>query len=191
MMHIENYLLKRIDEEIILSRSAYYQLSVFRRFLRFLKRNQYIYFDYVIPDQFDSTVVRENSFVSNDDRTLFLNGILQDQNSLLQKRDLCIVLLIMFTGCRPIEICTMRIQDVLKTESIIYLYSLKSSQRALQLDKELMSILQSYINKQRNGASLTDPLFVTSGGKKIETHHIGKIFNKYNKKVFRLSRSFC
>ncbi|WP_261304003.1 tyrosine-type recombinase/integrase [Paenibacillus andongensis] len=185
---IENHFLKRIDEETILSRSAYYQLNVLRRFLRFLKRNQYIYFDYVIPEQFDSTVVRENSFVTNEDRMSFLNGILQDQYSPFQKRDLCVVLLIMFTGCRPIEICTLRIQDVLKTESRIYLYSLKSSQRSIQLEKEVMLILRSYINKQRNGASLIDPLFVTGRGMRIETKHISSIFNKYNRKIFGMSK---
>ncbi|MDU0205818.1 tyrosine-type recombinase/integrase [Paenibacillus sp. MAH-36] len=183
MSQLEDRFLQRIDDGVMLPRSAYHQLKVFRRFLRFLKQHGYIDFEYIIPEQFDSKIVRENSYVALEDRMSLLREILQDTGTPNQTRDLCIVLLLILTGCRPLEVCTMRIQDVIKTESRIFLYSIKSAQRSLVIDKDAMHLLASYMKDKRSGAGPADPLFVRKNGLPLQSNHVTKIVGKYSKNI--------
>lgn len=183
MHKLESYLLQRIDDGLILPKSAYELLSGIRRFLRFMNRNQYIHFNYVIPEQFATKISRENSYVTNEDRTSFLDAIMNDENNPQQIRNLCIVLLLMFTGCRSLEICNLRIQDVLQTECMIFLYSKKSSQRALCIDKEVMKVIGLYITHKRAYSDSNDPLFILHNGFKMDSDNISTIISNYNKLV--------
>ena len=77
-------------------------------------------------------VDRDNEYVSNQERLAFLNTIIR-HNGRYFSRDMAICLLLIDTGCRPIEIAGLKINDFDTIESVIILNCKKSGQRKLKI----------------------------------------------------------
>lgn len=163
--------------------SLYNYLIHIRKFVNYLNMMGVIDFKYVIPDRFYTKIKRRNSYVTTADRERLLDVIFSS-NKKTQLRDLCIVLLLIVTGCRSSEICSLRIEDVHKTEHTINIYSKKSSSRTLDIPPYIMEYLAHYIEKERKFDFPHHSLFLSTTGTVMSSNNIGNVVHTYNKLAF-------
>jgi site-specific recombinase XerD len=171
-----------LNKEILLSSAHQYLYSI-RRFINFLYRNKIISFQYEVPERFHQKGTRDNEYVDVASREKFLECILTTAKK-SQKRDFCIVMLLIETGCRPLELCTLRIGDIQIKEHTISLFSNKSRTRTLKIASFVMSIISDFIKTERNYAFPYDTLFVTNSGVPLEPRRIKLMIWEYNKIAF-------
>ncbi|MDQ0194922.1 tyrosine-type recombinase/integrase [Paenibacillus wynnii] len=182
--NFENLLLSKINLKEITKKTAYTKLSYLKKFLRYLYLNNIITFKYDIPPVFQNNkVTRDNEYVFNNNRLALIEAIFR-KNSELMLRDLAIVLLLIETGCRPIEIAQLRIRDFNITESGITLYCSKSGQRNLHIHNTVKRQLKRYIDYRINVKAETEHLFLLEKLNPMNTEAIGGIINRYNKLAF-------
>ncbi|MDQ0885008.1 integrase [Paenibacillus sp. V4I9] len=179
----ENYLERKVELDEIEGSTAYVKLRYAKIFLDHLYLNNIIPFKYSIPPKFKQPASRRNSFTREEERYKFVEAICSN-SSPHQVRNLAIVSILIDTGCRPIEICNLKLGDVSATECTLTFFSAKSQFRKLQVNKEVMAFLKDYLEIRKNIAVDTDVLFLTIENKPITTESIGSIFNKYNKLAF-------
>ena len=147
-----------------------------------------INFKYTIPKHLIQQSKRNNEYVTVQDILSVLEMI--SQNSRNPLRDLSIILIIMETGCRPLEVVNLELNDLILTERLITLHCKKSHQRTLKLSKELIDLIRAYIlirenyNPQKNNQSL----FLNFDGSKISIKSIQGIFRGNNLKAFAAIR---
>ncbi|MFC5452183.1 tyrosine-type recombinase/integrase [Paenibacillus aestuarii] len=179
----ESILMQRVLFEEIKQCSAFTILHHIRRFINFLYRNDYISFQYVVPEKFRPKLTRDNEYVDVESRENFLTYILNSSVK-NRKRDFCIVLLFIETGCRPLEISTLRIIDIDIKEHTISLFSKKSRTRTLKVTPFVISVLSDFIKTERAHTLPHAPLFVTRFDAPINTQIISCMIRKYNQVAF-------
>lgn len=182
--HLEGrYLLKEIKKK-----TAYDKLLKLKHFINYLYSNNLISYKYDIPLKFKGNpITRDNEYVSNEDRLRFIEGIVNNKLRHFQ-RDLATTLIFVDIGCRPIEVCNIRISDVNITESTLTLYCHKSGQRVLKVDKFVMKHISIYLEYRKKLPAETDHLFLLETGDPMNTKAIGGMINIYNKLTFGESR---
>lgn len=116
----EHLIRKSLLENIQLS-SAYEYLKAVRLFSRFLYENKEINFIYNIPTKMIQNAKRCNEYTNESDILLVIKCIFEYSKNVL--RDISIFLIILETGCRPIEIVNLKIDDVYLHEKLIVLKS--------------------------------------------------------------------
>lgn len=179
--HLEQrYLLKEIKKK-----TAYDKLSRLKQFINYLNQNDIVNFKYAIPRFFKGyKICRENEYVTMDDQFKLIESIIKTRNKRRRERDLAIVLVLIDVGCRPLEICNIKLSDVNTSESQLTLYCQKSGQRNLHVDKFVMNQIQKYMDYRCSSPTDTDYLFLLETGKQMNTRAIGALFNLYNKTAF-------
>ncbi len=180
----EDYLNKRALLENILFCSAYEYLKAVRLFSKFLYENKEIKFIYSIPSKMIQSGKRCNEYTSESDILLVIKQIFERSKNVL--RDISIFLIILETGCRPIEIVNLKIEDVYLHEKLIVLKSKKSYQRTLLLTDTTCSLIKDYLKIRQNYfINQNDSLFLNRIGNEITSSDISNLFRKYNKPLLQ------
>lgn len=180
----EKYLMKDVTLENIALCTAYGYLKAVRLFLRFLAKENQINFRYVIPDKMIQNGKRANEYVSIQDVLLVVERMFEHSKDIL--RDISILLIILETGCRPIEIENLNVDDIYIHEKLIVLKSKKSNQRTLCLTNTTFSFLKQYLQIRENYLAETNwnALFLSSTGSPLRSNYISQLFRNYNLKTF-------
>lgn len=177
------YYLDRVNREVITKQTARRALDRVKNFLIYLKNLQVIRFAYKVPGDLSGTESRDNEFVRKDILIPFYETI-KMQNTLTSKKYLCVFLLLIETGCRPIEICNLRYSDFNETESTLSFNCIKSDRRELKIDLFIKAYLVQYIQNQRKCLLPNESLFCKEDGTPLNTDSIGQYFQKCNQLAF-------
>ncbi|MCY9670886.1 site-specific integrase [Paenibacillus alginolyticus] len=184
----ENHLESRFLLKEIKKKTAYDKLLKLKHFINYLYSISLVSYKYDIPLKFKgSQITRDNEYVTNEDRLRFIEGIVNNKFRNF-KRDLATTLIFVDIGCRPIEVCNIKISDVNTTESTLTLYCKKSGQRVLKVDKFVMKHISIYLEYRKKLPAETDHLFLLETGDPMNTKAIGSVINVYNKITFGESR---
>lgn len=181
----ENHLRKEVLSEKIALCTAYGYLKAVRLFLRFLYEGNHISFIYKIPERMIQNGKRCNQYVNLQDVLLVMEKIFERSNHVL--RDISIILIIIETGCRPIEVVNLNIDDIYFHEKLIVLKSKKSYQRTLCLTETTLSFIKEFLQVRKNYSPInnTQALFLSSSGNQIRSHFITYLFRHFNLKTFK------
>ncbi|MFF5818067.1 tyrosine-type recombinase/integrase [Lysinibacillus capsici] len=181
----ENHLSKEVLYENIALCTAYGYLKAVRLFLRFLYEKNHIRFIYKIPEKMIQNGKRCNEYVNLQDLLLVLEKIFECSNHIL--RDISIFLILTETGCRPIEIVNLNVDDIYFHEKLIVLKCKKSLQRTLCLTETTIKFIKEYLQIRKNYLPLfsTEALFLSDSGTQIRSHFITYLFRHYNLKTFK------
>ncbi|TXK72255.1 phage integrase SAM-like domain-containing protein [Paenibacillus sp. N3.4] len=118
----EEHLATRYNLKEINKTTAYDKLLKLKSFIKYLYMNNIVSFKYDIPHKFKGNkITRDNEYVTNEDRLALIETIIH-MNSRHLQRDLATTLIFVEIGCRPIEVCNIRISDVNITESTLTLF---------------------------------------------------------------------
>ncbi|NWQ40351.1 tyrosine-type recombinase/integrase [Bacillus sp. EB106-08-02-XG196] len=183
--HIESYhtfLARRIALNEISPSRALNLLRCLNLFIQFYRRLQFISFRYCVPDKFQIQHVRSNEYVPSKETLKLIDAIID--YSTMPERNLSIFLIILDTGCRPLEITNIEIQDVLKSESAVILRSKKSGQRKLKLSSLVMKVLRKYLQIRESLDYKGKTLFLSSRNQPLTVNVVGQIYASANKKVY-------
>lgn len=174
----EDYLSKRILNEEIIKPTATRMLTAVKHFLVFLQIQKVISFKYEIPLYLRKNSKRSNEYINQAKIQHFLETIVRRSQNVY--RDLSIILLLVDLGCRPIEISSIKIQDVSFTESTVLLFSKKSGQRKMKISDSVMGVLRQYWDERKKRDYLEGTsLFVNPDGTPIKASNISNIFTRY------------
>lgn len=174
----EEYIAKRVLREELTRPSAYNMLNSVKIFLAFLKQINIVSIDYNIAQHLIARSEALNLYVETKDiKSLIHTIVLQSRD---KSRDIAIVLLLIDTGCRPIEIANLTIEDISLSESTITFICNKSIQRKLKLNKFVRDQLNVYI-KERNKMKLDhNYVFITRSNKPISSDRVSNIIRAFN-----------
>ncbi|GGA40596.1 tyrosine-type recombinase/integrase [Psychrobacillus lasiicapitis] len=180
----ENFLIERVRKNEIKNETAYNCIKNFRLFLQFLKYKEIIDYKYSIPKKFMVTPSQINVVIPKEITLKMCDSILKNPNMFHRYRNLAVLLVLVNTGCRPLEISNLKINDLNTTERKITLNSIKSSQRTLNLNQTVILILKKYLIARDSLMPQTDDLFLKRNGKPISPQNITSILHAINTKVF-------
>lgn len=184
----EQHLELRFQLKEIKKTTAYGKLLKLKSFVKYLYSTKVVRYKYDIPHKFKGNKInRDNEFVTNEDRLTLIETMIQKGRRHME-RDLAITLIFVDIGCRPIEVCNIRIKDVNITESSLTLYCRKSGQRTLKIDKFVMNQIAKYLEYRNNLPAATDHLFLLETGEPMNTKAVGGLINGYNKDAFGEAR---
>ncbi|WP_342541909.1 site-specific integrase [Paenisporosarcina sp. FSL H8-0542] len=180
----EDYLNKKVLLEKIEANTAYAYLKAIRLFIQFLFEKRYISFQYQIPKRMIQKGKRSNEYVNIQDALLVMDKIFEVSNDIL--RDISIFLLLLETGCRPIELVNLNIDDIYIHEKLIVLKSIKSHQRTLSLSESTINIIKDYLQIRKNYLPKeTQALYLSPSGTRMSSEYITNLFRKYNFLTFK------
>ncbi|MBT2642530.1 site-specific integrase [Bacillus sp. ISL-41] len=183
--HIDSYhkfLGRRVSLNEISTSRALNLLRCLKLFLQYIRRLNFISFKYSIPGKFQIQHTRNNEYVNTKETMKLIDAILN--YSRLPERNLSVFLIILDTGCRPIEITNMKLQDVSTSESTIVIRSKKSGQRKLKLSNLVMKVLRKYLKYREKLDYNGKTLFLSTSNEPLTVNAIGQIYAAANKKVF-------
>lgn len=177
----EKHYTDRAVREEITKQTARVRLDQIKNFLIFLRNHNVIHFQYKTPEFLFGAESRDNEFVSNDTLLQYYKTLKEVNAPAL---NLCIFLLLVETGCRPIEICNLKISDFNYTESEISFGCLKSDKRVLKIDSYIKNHLHLYIKNQRKCSLPNETIFCNKYGNPLITSNITKKIKYYNELAF-------
>lgn len=185
-INYQAYLTKKKVKEELSPATVYQYLRSIRLFSMFLMESNVKDIIYVIPRHLIQQSTRNNEYVQvKDILAVFNNVSLTSSNPF---RDLAIILLIVETGCRPIEVVNIDLNNLTLTERIVTLISKKSHQRTLKISKELADIIKNYLAVRKMQNPKTSSLFLNFNGSPITTSTISGVFWKYNLSTFGINK---
>ncbi|MGC5328182.1 tyrosine-type recombinase/integrase [Brevibacillus sp. SYSU BS000544] len=183
LIEFEDFLGGRIVRDEITPGYAYQILKSVRLFVRFLNEKKNIKLTYSIAKHLIAHGNRANEYVPKDDVIRLIKTITSFSKGLVE-RNISIFFLLLETGCRPIEICSMNISDIDVIESTVTLYSKKSGQRKMKIDPFVLNILKQYLKIRLNQNVNNKFLFLTYFGEPLRPNTIGSLFSRINVKAF-------
>ncbi len=182
----EEHLAQRIELKEIKKSTAYSRLLVLGHFLRFLKTINVIHFNYNIPLRFKGVEsIRDNEYVQNKERQIFLETIIKHNGRNLS-RDFVISLLLIETGCRPIEVANLNMDHFNSIESTITFYSKKSGQRKVKIHPFVSKQLKLYLEERKHSPGTM--MFLRYWGERITSGTISSVVRYYVKIAFGENR---
>ncbi|OIJ12728.1 hypothetical protein BKP35_09090 [Anaerobacillus arseniciselenatis] len=178
----EDYLIQRHNNGEIQENTIYKYLFVVQLFVNFLRKNKRILFDYSVPPSLINQGKRTNAYSATQDIIKLVETT--EQYSNFKIRDLCILLLIMELGCRPIEVTRLDIDSIRPSESLITLFCEKSGQRTLKISKDLSKVFKRYLEIRNNFNPNHDSVFINSFGEPLSRTGVSSMILRFNKKAF-------
>ncbi|QHA93123.1 site-specific integrase [Bacillus sp. N1-1] len=179
----EKHLQEKINKGSISVPTSYVYLLSIRHFCEFLSIRKVINFVYTIPQHFRSNAKRSNEYVEVEAILKLINSVNSRDNA-IKFRNISIILLILETGCRPIEVCNINISDLNFSERTIILRSVKSGQRKLLLNKELIKILKLYLSTRELYHPSSNSFFLRINGLRISRKSITNMFHQESIRAF-------
>ena len=185
MTAYEKFLLQRINNKEIKIVTAYSYIRNAKLFLQFLNSKNIITFRYLIPQKLMvDKATRTNTYITNVEIQSFINFIINDKSQ-YKYRNLAIVLILIETGCRPIELSNLRIKDLKLSERQIVLYSVKSGKRVMAINHTLVKVLRRYLCDRKDKKIKTDALFLKENDTPVDSSYISTLMRELNHKAFQ------
>lgn len=178
----EKELSSRVAREEIALTTATSYLRTVQLFVKFLSSKNLINKKYIIPLQLRGRGNRSNEYVPKERIEELMDGIYEHSNHVL--RDLSIFLIILDTGCRPIEVSNLTLDDVDNIEGTLSLHCVKTERRKIKLDIKVMNVVKDYLSIRDEYNPKTHSLFVNCSGNPITSSYINVIYYELNCKVF-------
>lgn len=182
----EKHLAARISKEEIVGATATSYLRSVQLFVSFLCSKDVISQHYSMPDYLRAKGKRANQFVPKEAIIRIMNMIYEHSNHIL--RDLSIFLLIVDTGCRPIEVCNLLLSDFKKIERTLPFECGKSNRRVLEISREVADVINDYLEIRDTYSPQTESLFLDYRGFEITSSLINSVFYMPNKAAFGESK---
>lgn len=182
----ENLLIKRISREEIRTSTVTGYLRTIQLFVKFLIKKNLINKTYTIPIHLRGRAKRANEYVPKDSIITLMNTIYENSNHVL--RDLAIFLIIVDTGCRPIEVSNITMGDVDTIERTLVLQCSKTERRKIKISLEVMEVIKDYLGIRDEYCPKTEMLFTNCGGEPMTTSFINLIFYRSNLHAYGESR---
>ncbi|MGM9987701.1 MAG: tyrosine-type recombinase/integrase [Bacillaceae bacterium] len=180
----EQLLVQRIMTEEIKRTTAYSYIKSFRLFLLFLYHYKIIDFKYQIPNSFVVQPTLANTYVNEDCILRLAENIMQNPSN-IKYRNLALLLLIVDTGCRPIEASNVRLSDVSFSRKTIVLHCIKSGPRTMKLNNIVIQTLKEYLVFRNSLNPQNDYLFLKTNGLPASNTCLSSIINRESKKIFK------
>jgi site-specific recombinase XerD len=178
----ENYLIQRHNDGEIEQSTIYKYLYMVHLFVDFLRKNKKVIFIYNVPPSLKKQGKRTNAYATTQEIIVLLETA--EQFSSFKIRDMCILLLIMELGCRPIEVTGLCIDDLRLSESLITLYCVKSGQRTLKISKDLTRLLRKYLEIRKQYNPKHENVFINVFGEPLSRNGVSSMILGINKKAF-------
>lgn len=182
ILSYEDYLINRHNEGKIEKSTIYKYLYVVHLFVEFLLKNKKIHFYYNVPSSLKNQGNRTNAYASTQDIIKLLDTTEQVSNFKL--RDMCILLLIMELGIRPIEVTGLCVNDLRLSELLITVFCEKSGQRTLNISKDLSRLLRKYLETRDEYKPTHDSVFINVFGEPLSRNGLSSMILNVNKKAF-------
>jgi integrase/recombinase XerC len=178
----EKMIASRVTKEEIEKSTATCYLRTVQLFVTFLLSKKLVNKKYVIPIELRERSNRANEYVPKERMIELMNTISEYSNHDI--RDLSIFLIILDTGCRPIEVCNLTVGDVDMVEKTLSFECKKSERRKIKISIDVMEVLQEYLDIREEYKPKADNLFVSHRGNSITSGCINAIFYNANIKAF-------
>jgi integrase/recombinase XerC len=178
----EEMLTKRILLEEIQTVTATGYLRAIQVFIKFLYSRELVSMKYTIPLHLRGRSTRANEYVPKEGIISLINAIYENSNHV--ERDLAIFLIIVDTGCRPIEITNLSLKDIDTLERTISFECGKTEKRKVKISTEVMGVIKDYLSVRNHYVPITNQLFSNRSGSPIKSNNIGAIFYHANLRAF-------
>lgn len=190
LIAFERYLVLRADKKIITRSYVYSQLRSLSLFIKYLREKNITDLRYTPPRFLQRNPARRNDYIEE----IELREMLQIISSTFKidkffYRNISIFLILMYTGCRPIEISNMNLTDIWKTDCTILLKSKKSKQRRVVLNREIFLFIKQYLEIRKVFSPRDDSLFVSKDGTRLSPVAVYDILYKINKSLYGVSKN--
>lgn len=179
----EEHLIKRVHNSEIKSNSAHVYLTHMKYFLKFLRNRGVIHFNYTTTRKIPQKPTKLNDYYSTEDLEILIHTMLHSESSFVL-RNICLLMIMIETGCRPIELSNLLLSDIKFNERKITLTSTKSGVRTLSMDRNLIELLELYFQERTHSNITSEYLFCSKQMKKLRAIYISQIINHYSKKAF-------
>ncbi|MFD2443761.1 tyrosine-type recombinase/integrase [Bacillus sp. CGMCC 1.16607] len=181
----EEKITRSVLTETITPGSGYAYLKAISLFSKFLVDEKITNYKYKVPKRLICNGNRSNDYVKEDEILVVLENIFESSKHVL--RDISILMILLETGCRPIEVANLNIDDININEKLIVLTSIKSSQRTLKLSDTAIDIIKSYLLIRRNYFPIenTRALFLSTNGTGMPSSSISYLIRDFNMKSFK------
>lgn len=178
----ESHLIKRIQNKEIKAETAYSHLKNTRLFIQFLRHQNVINFNYSIPKEFVVQPIRSNIYIEQELIIKLIIGAYSDK-TYQGIKTLTILLILLDTGCRLIELTNLKINGVNLSERSISLHSVKSEKRTLQLNPLVISTIKEYLKERKKDSNRTE-FFLDDLGGPSTIRYLSGLIGSLNMNVF-------
>lgn len=168
-------------EEITLATGTIY-LRAIQLLVKFLVSESLVSKKYTLPLQLRGRSNRANEYVPKERMIELMNVIYSNSNHIM--RDLSIFLIILDTGCRPIEVSNLTIGDLNVVERTLSFECRKTAKRKIKISHEVMEVIKDFLDIRSEYNPATESLFATIYGNPISPSNINTIFHTANIKAF-------
>ncbi|WP_164670232.1 tyrosine-type recombinase/integrase [Virgibacillus doumboii] len=176
----------RVTKEEILRSSATVYLRTVQLFVKFLTSQNLVNQKYTIPLHLRGRSKRANEYVPKESIIELMDTIYDYSKHVF--RDLAIFLIIVDTGCRPIEVSNLSIGDFDNVQKTLSLACKKTAKRTIKISTKVVQVIKDYLEVREQYHPETQKLFVTCSGHPITPSRINSIFYHTNKQAFGESR---
>ncbi|WP_117161186.1 tyrosine-type recombinase/integrase [Paraliobacillus sp. X-1268] len=182
----ERALSERVITEKIATATASIYLRVVQLFVKFLCSKGLIDRNYSLPIHLRGRGTRANEYVPKESVIKLMDMIYENSNHSI--RDLAMFLIIVDTGCRPIEVCNLTVDDYNSIERTLSFHCGKTPRRKVKISREVIDIINAYIEVRKRYKPRTESLFCDYRGFAISSGLINRNFYVWNIKAFDESR---
>jgi integrase/recombinase XerC len=109
-------------------------------------------------------------------------------DSLLGSRDLCILELLYSSGVRVSELVNLNINDIDFEKNLIKVLGKGKKERLVPITKAAYDAILNYIKRRNATTSSNSPLFLNYKNSRLTTKSVGRIIDKYTKKMVLLKK---
>lgn len=188
VLEYEKHQKKRFEKHQIKKIYAYFLLRTVSLFFKYLRKRNLSDIHYQPPRFLQRDRGRRNDYVEVDDMKLMIEAVFETTPDIrLAYRNMSIVLILIITGCRPIEISNMKIHDIWKTDYSALFKSKKSKNRKLKMNKTVMDSINTYLSFRSTFNPLDDSIFLTNDGLPMNSKAISNVLYKIN--IFAFGKS--
>jgi integrase/recombinase XerC len=178
----EKMLSTRVSREEITLATATLTLRTVQLFVKYLGSKGLISKKYSIPIFLRGRGKRANEYVPKE-KIIELMNVISEYSSHVE-RDLSIFLIVVDTGCRPIELANVMIEDIDQVEGTISFECDKTERRKIKISREVMDVVKDYLKIRSEYDPKGVNLFVNCSGDPINSGYIYDIFYLANLKAF-------
>jgi site-specific recombinase XerD len=156
--------------------------SSIKSFFNFLSRKEYITGSNPAMN-LESMKLPEKSpeYLSQEQRTIFLNTVERESTPYYRERDLLLVKLLLRTGLRRAEIIGLNISDIDFSKRSLRVKRKGNREAYLTLHRQLIEDLKKYLKIINRNAD--DPLFMSKKGKRLSASSVWHLVKTYSHKA--------
>lgn len=176
---LNNYVANLFDKNLS-KNSIARKISCIKSFYKFLYIKDYTNNNYATLLSLPRITKKIPDYLTNDEIINLINSF-QD-NTLLEARNKCMVLVMYFTGLRVSELINLKLSNLYINDQYIKISGKGSKERIIPLNSDILDVILEYINNIRKDIiklNYSDYLFVNKNGNVISRQGFFKIIKKH------------